>query len=91
MIVVRVELHSARDHSITELARMHISNDATGTLRARNYEARSLKGRSKTALDANRLQRQATVKNWPSISVHVWNLVQAALTNMGYGRKGGAE
>ena len=91
MIVVRVELHSARDHSVTELARMHICNDETGNLKLRNYEVRTLKGRSKAALDANRLQRQASVKNWPSISVHVWNLVQAALTNMGYGRKGGAE
>ena len=34
MIIVRVELHSARTGEVTELARMHISNiGGTNTLR----------------------------------------------------------
>ena len=90
MIVVSVTLFSARDGSKTELARMHICNDETGTPTLRNYICRALRGRSSQQLDENRIQREGTVKDWPSESVHIWNLVAIALRNMGYGsRKGG--
>ena len=86
MIVVRVELWSARTGEKTELARMEIANDGTGTRARRNYIARTLCGRSTAALNRRQRQREGTVKDWPSEAVHVWNLVSTALFVMGYGR-----
>lgn len=88
MIVVRVELWSAIDGSKTELARMQICNDETGTTARRNYEARTLVGRSAAALDRNVVQRRGAVKNWPAEAVHIWNLVTVALGALGYGKRG---
>ncbi len=85
MIVVSVQLWSARDGSKTELARMHICNDETGTLALRNYICRVLRGRSTAQLDKLQVQRQGAVKGWPAQRLHVWNLVAMALRNMGYG------
>lgn len=87
MIVVRVELHSAVTGKMTELARMEIVNDNTGGLRRRHYDVRTLFGRNHDALSRRRTQREGKVCNWPSTTTHVWNLVQTALTNMGYGAK----
>jgi hypothetical protein len=84
MIVVRVELWSARTGDRTELARMEICNDETGSTSRRNYIARTLRGRSTAQLNRRESQRQASVKQWPSEAVHVWNLVATALAGMGY-------
>lgn len=88
MIVVSVTLLSARDGSKTELARMHICNDKTGTPGLRNYICRVLRGRSSAQLDATHVQRTGTVKAWPSEHRHIWHLVAVALGNMGYGSMG---
>lgn len=85
MIIVRVELLSARDGSLTELARMEVCNDETGTLARRNYITRTLRGRTRQALDERVPQRQGTVKNWPSEARHIWNLIAVALKGLGYG------
>jgi hypothetical protein len=85
MIIVRVELWSARDGSVTELARMHVCN-AGGGGRLRDYVVRTLRGRSKSALDANVAQREGRVIDHPSEELHVWNLVAKALAAMGYGK-----
>lgn len=85
MIEVSVTLHSARDGSKTELARLHICNDETGSQTLRNYFVRVLRGRSKRDLDELRVQREGQVKQWPALQVHVWNLVATALRNCGYG------
>lgn len=85
MIVVRVELWSARTGVKTELARMHICNDS-GAGSLRSYSCRTLRGRSSAALDRNEVQRLGKVADHPSESVHVWNLVSKALEAMGYGR-----
>lgn len=92
MIVVRVELHSAITGEQTELARMVIDNIG-GTQQIRNYRARTLRGRSREALDramrlmgAGQVQREGRVLGHPSQREHVWNLVQKALSNMGYGK-----
>jgi hypothetical protein len=87
MIVVRVELHSANTGQKTELARMEICNDESGTLQRRNYIARVLRGRSAEQLDRRVVQRQDTLKDWPSEALHVWNLVAALLSRMGYGAR----
>jgi hypothetical protein len=88
MIEVSVTLISARDGSKTELARMHICNDETGTLSLRNYISRVLRGRSTKQLDADHVHKTGTVKNWPAESRHVWHLVAVALGKMGYGSSG---
>lgn len=85
MLVVRVELHSAITGKITEIGRMIIANDATGTRTRGNYQTRVFKGRSTSQLDMGVVQRRGGVFNWPRQARHVWNLVSAALTQMGYG------
>lgn len=89
MIVVRVELWSARTGDKTEIARMEIANDGTagdgGNATRRNYIARTLFGRGKDQLDKRRSHREGDLKNWPSEQVHVWNLVAAVLSRLGYG------
>jgi len=84
MIIVRVELHSAITGKITELARMHIWNDETGTYNSRNYKAVSFRGRSKETLDRQTIIKETELKNWPSERFHIWNLVRQILTNLGY-------
>lgn len=88
MIVVRVELHSAITGRATELARMVLANDGTGTGPIGHYVATTLRGRSGEALDRRVTQRSASIRDWPHQRLHVWNLVAAALTAMGYGRDG---
>jgi len=89
MIIVSVTLHSARDGSKTELARMEICNDETGTAMRRNYIGRVLRGRSTEQLDRREVHRTGEVKNWPAERAHVWNLVAAMLKSMAYGATNG--
>jgi hypothetical protein len=86
VIIVRVELHSARTGEVTELARMHICNQGGGgPLRA--YDVRTLRGRGAAQLDHGHVQRKDSVTNWPAEEMHVWNLVHEALSRMHYGRR----
>ncbi len=85
MIIVSVQLHSAIDGSKTELARMHITN-AGGTDTVRDYEVRTLRGRSTAALNGAQTQRKGRVLGHRSLDQHVWNLVGKALAGMGYGK-----
>lgn len=88
MIVVRVELHSAINGRITELARMHIANDGSHpNPRHGNYMCRTIRGRSKDQLDQNTPQRKGGVHDHPRLAQHVWNLVAKCLYSMSYGRK----
>jgi len=92
MIIVRVELHSAITGEQTELARMVIDNIG-GTTQHGNYRTRTLRGRSKEALDRAMLtmgplvQREGKVLSHPRLREHVWNLVAKALSGMGYGER----
>ncbi len=88
MIVVRVELHSAITGRVTELARMIITNDGTGTGSIGHYMAATLRGRSREMLNRLVPQRSVRIGDWPRQRLHVWNLVGTALTAMGYGRDG---
>lgn len=85
MIIVRVELWSARTGERRELARMEIINDGTGDARRRHYDARTLFGRGTKQLNVRRTQRSGRIERWPSERHHVWSLVAAALRAMGYG------
>lgn len=86
MIIVRVELHSAITGEITEIARAHIAN--TGGDRTRgNYQAYTMRGRSKDQLDRIVMQRSGVVLNYPRLALHVWHLIARALIAMGYAGK----
>lgn len=88
MIIVKVELHSAISGEVTELARMMIDN-VGGTHSTGNYRCRTFRGRDEAALDAamiaNRTTREGKVEGHRRLSLHVWHLVQKALSSMGYG------
>ncbi len=85
MIVVRVELYHATTGRITELARMHIINDATGTPALGNYEIEIMRGRSRSQLSKRIVQRQGKVARHPRLKDHVWHLVAKALKVTNYG------
>lgn len=85
MIVVKVELWSAITGKKTELARMHISNIG-GTETRGDYHGETFIGRSSADLDRERVSKRAELMNWPRKQKHIWNMVQAMLTNMGYSR-----
>jgi hypothetical protein len=83
MIVIRVELHSAITCRVTEIARMHISN-VGGSRQTGHYFARTYRGRSREQLSRGDVQRQASVKEYPRLRLHVWHLVARALIAMKY-------
>lgn len=86
MIIIRVELHSAITGKSTELARMSIVNDGTGTERKGNYDIYSYRGRDKETLDKRTLMKQGKISGWNRKEFHVWNLVRKALKELGYTR-----
>ncbi len=91
MIVIKVELWSAIDGEKTELARMVIDNIG-GNHQLADYRTRTLRGRSKEALDRAlndipmNVTREGKVTGHARLREHVWNLVAKALSGMGYGR-----
>lgn len=90
MIVVRVELWSAIDGNVTELARMTIDNvGVSSNQQLGDYRVRTLRGRSAEALHKAMLtggiQREGKVLRHPRLREHVWNLIAKALTTLSYG------
>ena len=87
MIIVRVGLLSAVDGNATELARMHICNRGDHpNPRMGNYEGQTFIGRNTEALNRARVLKAATLENFPRQALHVWNLVNRMLTEMGYSK-----
>jgi hypothetical protein len=91
MLVIRVELHSAITGVTSEIARMIIANDGTGTTKRGNYWGRTAKGVIKwdkmipaAIMHDVRKMDHAEVKGYPRASKHVWNLVSRMLSAMGY-------
>ena len=87
MIVIKVELWSARTGAIQELARMHIVNDETTTLTNPNlgdYIGKTFRGRNKETLDKLTVSHHSIVLGWRRQQYHVWNLVSKMLIQMGY-------
>jgi len=77
MIVVKVELHSARTGQVTELGRMVVSNNGGSQNAARSdYTARVCR---KGSTDFMKPLRTGEVKDWPRKSYNVWRLVTRAL------------
>lgn len=89
MIVVKVELHSARSGEVTELARMNICNAgmSDSTPAVCDYKAETLRGRSAEDLNKQVKQRTAVVYGHRRVALHVWVLVCKALIAMGYDKK----
>lgn len=86
MIVIRVELHSARTKAIIEIARMYIKNCGdSGSEEIGNYVAETIHGRGKGQLDRRKVQRACAFGDYPRKRLHVWNLVAHSLSLMRYG------
>lgn len=82
MIVVKVELHSAITGQISEIGRMHITNDGSSdNVRRGNYNV-SLMRRGTT----DQVQRRSRVEKFPRLALSVWVLVARALKNLGIER-----
>lgn len=92
MIVVRVELWSAVDGQVTELARATLDNiGVSQNMQLGDYRVRTFRGRSAEALHkamvAGSVQREGRVLGHARLREHVWNLVAKGLTQLGYGVK----
>lgn len=87
MLIVKIELHSAITGEITEIGRMRLYNDGTGTRTRSDYVGEVFRGRNFEVLDKNTVHKRGEVKKWPRLERHVWNLVAVMLKNMGYGEK----
>lgn len=85
MIVVHVNLNSAVTRRVTELGRIHITNDGTGSWEIGHYDGKSFRGRRAEALDRQIVQRRGRVTGFRRNDRHVWSLVAAMLKEMGYG------
>jgi hypothetical protein len=90
VLVVRVELHSAITGKVSEIARMRLWNDGTGTSERGSYSGTTHKGRIERPGylagygTQGPVMRTARVEGYPRQSKHVWNLVAKMLHNMGY-------
>jgi len=75
MIIVKVELHSAVTGKVTELGRLHITNDGTGTETRGNYDVERM-----ARITAKRqVLAHGRVTNWPRKSASIWRLLRRAL------------
>ena len=92
MLVIKIELHSARTGKVDEIGRMLIANEGSGDAQRGDYSVHVLRrGSIKVApriseylgpLGAVKFkgtQRWGEVKNYPRLSYSVWRLVSRAL------------
>ena len=73
MIVIKIELHSARTGKVTELGRAMIHNTG-GTVARGDYEAIVFQKNSET-----RILRSGKVFNYPRQSYNMWRLIIRSL------------
>lgn len=86
MIIVSVDLHSAIDGRIQQLALMDICNDGRGTMKTGDYMGKTYVGRDAKSLGMrNRVSKAQRVNGFRRLDRHVWNLVAEMLYKMGYG------
>lgn len=81
MIVVKIELWSARTGRVTEIGRTYITNDGTGTDDRRNYDVWICRrGRYAPPGDyKSAATRTASITKFPSKAYNVWRLIARAL------------
>lgn len=89
MLVIRVELHSAVTGKISEIARMLVYNDGTGTAQVGSYKGKTVKGTTEgpmtpAVIYQRKAMREGTVGNYRRLNLHVWHLVARMLAAMGY-------
>lgn len=89
MLVIKVELWSAKTGEKTEIGRMSIHNDGTSKSPSKgNYVARTYRGRTQEALtkamQKQHTTRTATITDHSRLKYHAWHLVGKALWNLGY-------
>jgi hypothetical protein len=77
VIIVKVELHSARTGKVTEIGRMCISNVGSGSDTRADYYIELMR-RGTT----NKAQRLGHVSDYPRKSYSVWELVRRALSSV---------
>lgn len=77
MIVVKVELHSARTGRVTQLGKMYISNDGTILSNSlANYNVELLRKGTEKVL------RRGRVEQFPKAAYSIWRLVFRALRSV---------
>lgn len=86
MIVIKVELHSAITHKVTELGRMVIHNIG-GTLLRGNYGVKVGRKGQDSFQVLEKPQRSGKVESHPRLSQSVWCLVAKALASTGYAKQ----
>jgi hypothetical protein len=74
MLVVRIELHSARTGKVTEIGRTYISN-VTGVHGSKLSDYRVRVCRKKSLAFTNNPLRWGEVKGYPRLRLNVWKLV----------------
>lgn len=86
MIVVKVELWSARTGEVSELGRMYVANDGTSKGNRGNYSAAVCRRGTTEVPQARAIRedgpkptRTGDVLNYPRHSYNVWRLITRAL------------
>ena len=78
MIVVKLELHSTLDGSVTDLGRMYISNDGTGTSEVGNYNVKIMR-KGVLNQDGN-VWKYGRIERHSRKAVTVWILIVKAIS-----------
>lgn len=78
MIVVKLELHSAIDHTITEVGRMYLTNDGTGTDEIGNYDVKIM--RKGVSNSNGAVWKYGKVVRHSRKAVTVWILIVKAIS-----------
>lgn len=76
MLVIKLELHSAVTGLVTELGRLDIINDGTGSDALGNYEY-TLLGKDASG---KRYSHSGDIRHWPRRTNSAWALVKHALS-----------
>jgi hypothetical protein len=80
MIVVTVELWSAKTGKKTEIGKMHISNiGVSEDMRVGDYSGTVMR-----KPDFKRVTKHGSIKGHRRLDQPIWNLVRKMLANMGY-------
>lgn len=85
MLVVKIELHSAITGQVTEIGKMIIANDGTGTREVGNYDVRlGRRGVQELSKIYHKPSRRGRVLEYRRLSKSVWELVSKALKSVGF-------
>lgn len=84
MLVIKIELHSAITGAVSEIGRMNIANEGTGTAQRGDYKVQVIRRSAPTDkgfwdYNASNVTRTGEVKNYPRLSYNVWRLITRAL------------